>query len=95
MSSNEENDEIINQICYDEAGYGSVLTTCKDARLKDPKITMKFVQGWCAGSVITRKQPGAEIALLPHPFYEFQLDLFWLSDLEGQKFTVGCLYRYI
>jgi hypothetical protein len=60
MSSNEEKYYICNNIYYDEAGYGPVLTTYRDARLKDQKITMKCVQGWFSGNVINRKQPGAK-----------------------------------
>ena len=57
MSGEAEKDTIIENMFYNKAGYGSVLATYKDARLKDDAITMKFVQGWFAGHVINRKQP--------------------------------------
>ena len=53
---------------------------------------MKYVQGWFSGNVINRRQPGGRHCFVaPHPFYEFQLDLFWVADLQKQKFKVGCL----
>ena len=57
MISNEDKYQPTDNIYYDEASYGSVLATYKDARLKDGTITMKFVQGWFDGNVINRKQP--------------------------------------
>jgi hypothetical protein len=92
MSSNEEKDHILHIIYYSPDGYGSKLTTYKDARLKDPKMTMEYVSGWFDGHVINRKQPGGRNSFVaPHPFYEFQIDLFWVADLKKQKFRVGCL----
>ena len=36
--------KIINDFYYDRAGFGSRRTTLKDAREKDPSITMKDVE---------------------------------------------------
>ena len=93
MSSKEVKDAIIDNINSNEAGHGSVLTTYKDARLKDSSITMKFVQGWFAGNVINRKQPTGQRSsfVAPYPGYEYQVDLFFLADLDAQKFTLACL----
>ena len=45
-----------------------------------------------SGNVINRNQPGGRNSFVaPHPFYEFQPDLSWLTDVEDQKFEVGCL----
>jgi hypothetical protein len=53
---------------------------------------MEYVSGWFGGHVINRKQPGGRNSFVaPHPFYEFQIDLFWVADLQKQKFKVGCL----
>ena len=42
---------------------------------------MKFVQGWFAGNVINRKQPaGRNSFVVPGPGYEYQVDLFYMSD---------------
>ena len=92
ITSNAEKDKTIDQIYYDTAGYGSVRTTYKEARLKDPTITMDYVKGWFSGNVMVTKQPGGKNSFVaPHAFYEFQIDLFWLADLKKQKFKVGCL----
>ena len=92
MSTNDEKDETINKIYYDMAGYGSVLTTYNDAKLKDPSITKAYVQGWFVGNVINRKQPqGTNSFVAPGPGYEYQIDLFYLSDLKKQKMLYGCV----
>ena len=92
ITSNAEKDKTTDSIYYDTAGYGSVQTTYKEAKLKDPTITIDYVKGWFSGNVMVTKQPGGKNSFVaPHGFYEFQIDLFWLADLKKQKFKVGCL----
>ena len=38
-----------------------------------------------------RKPRGQNSFVAPHSFYEFQFDLFFINDLENQKFRVGAL----
>jgi hypothetical protein len=77
MSSSAKKDTIISKIYYDPAGYGSVVNTYKDARVKDSKITMKYVHGWFSGNVINRKQPnGTNSFVAPGPYYEYHMVLF-------------------
>ncbi len=88
--SNEEKDKLINDIYFEESGYGSVKTTYADARLKNNKITLKYVQEWFTKNVGNKKQPGGSNSFVaPGAFYEFQIDLFFINDLEEQKFKVG------
>ena len=90
MSSIEEKGKVINDIYFNEAGYGSVKTTYADARLKDKRITLKYVQEWFSKNVGNKKQPGGTNSFVaPGAFYEFQIDLFFINDLEGQKFKIG------
>jgi hypothetical protein len=92
MSSTEEKDKVINDIYFNEAGYGSVKTTYADARLKNNKITLKYVQEWFSTNVGNKKQPGGTNSFVAQgAYYEFQMDLCFFADLENQKFKVGCV----
>ena len=92
LTSDAEKDNVIDKVYYDTAGYGSVQRTYQEARLKDPTITLEFVKSWFSGNVSVKKQPGGQNSFVaPHAFYEFQIDLFWLVDLEKQHFKIGCL----
>ncbi len=89
--SSEDKDKIINDIYYNESGYGSVKTTYNDARLKNNKITLKYVQNWFDKNMPKKAQPGGTNSFIaPYAHYEYQLDLFRIKDLEGQKYTWGC-----
>ena len=88
--SNEEKYKVINDIYYNEAGYGSIKTTYGDARLKDKRITLKYVQEWFSKNIERIKQPGGTNSFIaPEPYYEYQVDLFFINDLEEQRFRVG------
>ena len=83
---------VLDKVYYDPAGYGSVLSTYNEAKLKDPTITKSYVQGFFVGHVINRKQPpGRNSFVAPGPGYEYQVDLFCLSDLKNQKMKYGCV----
>ncbi len=90
MSSAEENYKVINDIYYNEAGYGSIKTTYADARLKDKRITLNYLQEWFSRNLEVTKQPGGTNSFIaPESCYEYQVDLFFINDLEEQKFGVG------
>ena len=85
--------KIINDIYFDRAGFGSKATTLKDARAKDPSIRMEDVDEFFRKNVeVRRKARGENSFIPPEPYYEYQLDLFFISkdDIENfQKFRVG------
>ena len=59
--------EIIGNIYFDKAGFGSKNTTLKDAREKDKSSTMKDVEYFFKKSVeIKKRTRAATIALLLH-----------------------------
>ncbi len=71
MNLNDEKDKVINDIYFNEAGYGSVKTTYADARLKDKRITLKYVQEWFSKHVGNNKQPGGTKSFVaPGAHYE-------------------------
>ena len=90
MSDNKN--DIISKIYYDRSGFGSISTTYKDAKEKEPSITLNDVKEWFKKNVEQKKQlRGQNSFIPPHPFYEFQMDLFFINDLEKQKYRVGLL----
>ena len=90
MSSNKQ--KIINDIYFDRSGFGSRATTLKDAPEKDKSITKENVEEFFRKNVEEKRKPRGENSFVaPHSFFEFQLDLFFISknDLEHQKFRIG------
>ena len=72
-----DTDKIISEIYYDQAGFGSIATTYKDAKKKDASITMQDVKEWFQENVERKKQLSEYNAFIaPDINYEYQLDLF-------------------
>lgn len=85
-------DETISKVYYDPAGYGSVQNTWLDAKKKDPSITIKDVRIWFANNIEQKKRPRGENSFItPHAHFEYQVDLFFINDLEKQKFKIGMM----
>ena len=87
-----EKQKIINDVYFDRSGFGSKATTLKDARAKDKTITMADVEEFFKKNVEEKRKPrGQNSFVAPHPYFEFQLDLFFISsnDLENQEFRIG------
>ena len=84
--------EIISNVYYDRAGYGSRQRTLKEAREKDKSITIDDVNEFFKKNVeAKRKTAGQNSFVAPHSAYEYQMDLFFINDLEDQKFKVGMI----
>ena len=76
--------EIIGNIYFDKAGFGSKNTTLKDAREKDKSITMKDVEGFFKNNVEIcrdkKKNPrGYNSFVAPHNNHIYQVDIFFIS----------------
>ena len=66
----------------------------KDARQKDKTITMSDVNEFFKNNIEEKRKPrGQNSFVAPHSFWEFQLDLFFISknDSENQKFRIGLI----
>ena len=84
--------EITSNVYYDRAGYGSRQRTLKEAREKDKSITIDDVNEFFKNNVeAKRKSAGQNSFVAPHSAYEYQMDLFFINDLEAQKFKVGMI----
>ena len=82
--------EIISKIYNDPAGFSSIKTTFDDAKKQDKSITIDDVKLWFNKNVEKKNQlKGMNSFVAPHPYYEYQLDLFFINDMENQKFKIG------
>ena len=91
MSSSSK-DDIIKNIYYDRSGFGSKQRTLSEAREKDKTITMGDINRWFRANVEQKRKPvGQNSFIAPHSAYEYQMDLFFINDLDEQKFRVGVL----
>ena len=91
MSSSNK-DDIIKNIYYDRSGFGSKQRTLSEAREKDKTITMGDINRWFRANVEQKRRPvGQNNFIAPHSVYAYQMDLFFINDLDEQKFRVGVL----
>ena len=82
--------EIIKKIYYDPSGHGSLKTTLEDARQVDKTITINDVKEFFKNNIEKKTQlKGMNSFVAPHAYYEYQLDLFFINDLENQKNRIG------
>ncbi len=83
---------IINKIYFDKSGYGSIKRTFDDARKLDKTITINDIKQFYKNNVEQKKQlKGYNSFIPPYPYYEYQLDLFFINDLENQNFKIGMI----
>ena len=91
-STNESHNKIINKVYHDPAGYGSITATFKEAFKQDKTIRINYVKQWFKSNLETTEQvKGSNSFVAPYPYYEYQLDLMFFSDLENQKNEQGML----
>ena len=91
MSSSSK-DDIIKNIYYDRSGFGSKQRTLSEAREKDKTITMGDINRWFRANVEQKRRPvGQNSFIAPYSAYEYQMDLFFINDMDEQKFRVGML----
>ena len=87
-----EKQKIINDVYFDKAGFGSKQRTLDEARKKDKSITMNDINEFFKKNVEQKRRPvGTNSFVAPHSAYEYQIDLFFINDMENQKFRVGML----
>lgn len=82
--------DIIAQV-YNEF-YGSIRETYNDAHKKDASITYQDVKNWFDNS-FTRKTNlrGFNSYIADYPHQEYQMDLFFINDLENQEYKTGLI----
>ena len=91
MSSSNK-DDIISKVYYDRSGFGSKNRTLEETREKDITITMSDINECFRKNVDQKRKPvGSNSFVASHSAYEYQMDLFFINDLQDQKFRVGML----
>ena len=84
---------IINSIYFNESGYGSVLNTFKTAKNINTNITIHNAKAWLNDNIEKSNQPPRTNSFVaPHPFFEFQVDIFSIGHLSNQEFRIGIIY---
>jgi len=72
--------------------YGSIKNTYADAKKLDRTITLKDVKAWFDKSFIRKKNlKGFNSYIAQHPHEEYQMDLFFINDLEDQEYKIGLM----
>ena len=84
--------QIIKTVYFDPAGYGSINSVLNDARNMDKTITLEDVKQWKQQNVERKTQlRGQNSFVASYPRQEYQMDLFFLSDLKDQEYPLGLL----
>jgi hypothetical protein len=84
-------DEIIEKVYYDEAGYGSINETLKDAKLFNKDITYADVKKWKESNVERKRKMSGMNSFIAHEAHEeYQMDLMFFADLK-EKYNGGLL----
>ena len=77
---------------FDKAGFGSKQRALSEAREKEKTITMSDINEFFWKNVEQKRKPvGQNSFVARHSAYEYQMDLFFINDLDEQKFRVGML----
>jgi hypothetical protein len=75
-------DDIIKNIYFDRSGFGSIITTYKDAKKKEPSINLNDVKEWFKKNVEQkRKQRGMNSFVAPYNNYTYQIDVFLWENM--------------
>ena len=85
-------DEIIKKVYHDLGGFGSIQSTFKDAKAKDPSIKLSDVQAWMKRNVEKKTQVrGFNSFIADKPYEEFQMDLLFFNDVKDKDYQGGLL----
>ena len=72
--------------------YGSINSTYLDAKKKDNTIKYDDVKQWFEKSFVRKTNlHGYNSFIAHHAYEEFQMDLFFVNDLENQEYKIGLL----
>ena len=83
-------EQFLNKLYFDPSGFQSQQTMFQEARKTDKTVTVKDVKKTGMKNVNkTRYYGGKNSFVAPNANYEYQIDLFFISDLENQKFNTG------
>ena len=83
-------EDLLKKLYYDQSGFSSIQNLYKEAKAQDKDITLNFVKDWHQKNVGVKRQPGGTNSFVaPMPYYEYQVDLFFINDLPKQTYKIG------
>ena len=89
----EKKNEIIHRIYTDRAGFGSIANTLKAVKQIDNTITYDDIKQWKENHSIRKTNlKGYNSYVADYPHQEYQVDLFFLSDLD-KELEVKQIYK--
>ena len=89
-ASKVDKSKVISAIYYDPSAFGTVAQTYKEAKAKEPTIKYNDVVEWFKQNVERKTQlKGYNSYVASARRDEYQIDLFFLSDLEDQREKIG------
>ena len=72
--------------------YGSINNTLRDAQKHDPTIKYQDVKDWFDKNLVRKNNlKGYNSYTANYPYDEYQMDLFFINDLEDQEYQIGLL----
>ena len=87
-----DKDKILKDLYYNESGYQSINNLYKEAKEKDNTITLNYVKGWYKHFNEPKTQlKGSNSYIAPDPYFEYQLDLFFLPDQPTPNIGLACI----
>ena len=79
----ESKNKLLNKLYYDQAGFSSIKNLYKEAKQIDKSISLAFVKEWHNNNVgKSRYYGGKNSFVAPSATYEYQVDLFVISDFK-------------
>ena len=87
--SDKPDENVIISAVYGEF-FGSIADTLRDARKKGPTIKLQDVKDWFAKNVVRKTNlRGYSSYIANYAHQEYQMDLFFINDLEDQDYKSG------
>ena len=87
-----DKDKILKDLYYNESGYQSINNLYKEAKEKDKTITLNYVKGWYKHFNEPKTQlKGSNSYIAPDPYFEYQLDLFFVPDQPTPNIGLACI----
>ena len=85
-------EDIIKKIYFDPSGYSSKKITLEDSKKLDKTIKSVDIDN-CFKKFVEQKtkHQGQNSFVGKEAYYEYEVDLFFINDLENQKVQVGLL----
>ena len=87
-----DKDSLFKRLYYNELGYQSNNNLYKEAKKEDNSMTLNYVRDWYQHfKTIKTQLKGQNSFIAPEPYYEYQIDLFFLTDQPKPNIGLACI----